>query len=74
MTSQAGTQTITINILPDISKSKWNQTMKFGQFIEYNMKNIFLRNSYRKWGKQTSYKPLFAFLKASGCHLSFNMQ
>ena len=30
MTSQAGTQAITINILPDISKSKDNQTMKFG--------------------------------------------
>ena len=24
-----------------ISRSKVNRTMKFGQFIEYNMKNIF---------------------------------
>ena len=32
--SQTGTQKITINILPDISKSKGNQTMKFGQLIE----------------------------------------
>ena len=29
MTSQTGTQTISINILPDISKSKANRTMKF---------------------------------------------
>ena len=28
------TQTITINILPDISKCKDNQIMKFGQLIE----------------------------------------
>ena len=42
MTSQTGVQTITINILPDISKSKDNQTMKFGQLIEYNVKNIVL--------------------------------
>ena len=34
MTSQSVTQTVTINILSDISKSKGNQTMKFGQLIE----------------------------------------
>ena len=43
MTSQTGKQTITICVLPDISISKGNQTMKFGQFIEYNMWNIFLK-------------------------------
>ena len=42
MTSQDGTQTITINILLDISKSKDNQNVKFGQLIEYNVRNIFL--------------------------------
>ena len=42
MTSQDGTQTITINILLDITKSKDNQNMKFGQLIEYNVRNIFL--------------------------------
>ena len=31
-----------MQILPNISRSKDNQAMKFGQFIEYNMKNIFL--------------------------------
>ena len=31
-----------MQILANISRSKDNQAMKFGQFIEYNMKNIFL--------------------------------
>ena len=31
MTSQTGTQIITMNILPDILKSKDNQIMKFDQ-------------------------------------------
>ena len=29
-----------IHIIPNISKSKENQAMKFGQLIEYNMRNI----------------------------------
>ena len=27
--------------------------MKFGQLIEYNLINIFLQKSYRKWGRET---------------------
>ena len=50
MASQAGQQIITINIFPTISRSKNNQTMKFGQLVEYNMKNIFLEKSYTKYG------------------------
>ena len=42
MPSHAGNQIITIHILPNISKSKGNQTMKFCQLMEYNMRNIFL--------------------------------
>ena len=42
MTSKPMNETIAIHILSNISNSKGNQTMKFGQFIEYNMKNIFL--------------------------------
>ena len=38
MTSQPGLQTIAIHILPNISRSKGNQTMKLGQLIEYNKK------------------------------------
>ena len=48
MTSQPGVQTIAIQILPNISQSKGNQTMKFGQVIEYNMRNIFLQKICRK--------------------------
>ena len=36
MTSQPGQLTITIHIMPNISRSKGNQTMKFGQLVEYN--------------------------------------
>ena len=43
MMSQPGSQTTAIHILPDISKSKGSQTMKFGQFIEYIKRNIFLQ-------------------------------
>ena len=48
MTSQPGLKTIGIHILPNISQSKGNQTMEFGQLIEYNMINIFLQKLCRK--------------------------
>ena len=35
--------------------------MKFGQLIEYNMRNIFLEKLYTKCGRETS--PLDPFLK-----------
>ena len=38
-------QTIATHLLPNVSRSKGNQTMKFGQLLEYNMKNIFLGKS-----------------------------
>ena len=44
MRSQHGNKTILIHLLPDISKSKGNLTMKFGQLIDYNMRNVFLKN------------------------------
>ena len=44
MTSQCGQQMITIHILPNISRNKDNQAMKFGQFIEYNKKIFFFKN------------------------------
>ena len=53
MTSQPGKQTIAIYTLPNISRSKRNQTMKLGQLIEYNMSNIFLKTSYTKCGRET---------------------
>ena len=54
MTSQTGKQIITINIFCNISRSKANQTMKFGQLIEYNMRHIFLEKYYTKYGGETS--------------------
>ena len=57
--SQDGKQTITMHILPDISRSKGNQTMKFGQLIEYKV-TIFFKN-HAKNETDTSSRPLFAF-------------
>ena len=45
MMSQPAYQTITIHILPNISLSQGKQTLKFGQLIECNKRNIFLHNS-----------------------------
>ena len=47
MTSQPGKQTIAIHMLPNISRSKRNQTIKFSQLLEYNI-NIFFGKSYIK--------------------------
>ena len=58
MTSQPSLQTITIHILPNISQSKGNQTMKFGQLIEY----VFLQKLCQKRGRETSSRPHY-FLK-----------
>ena len=44
MTSKPGLQTITIHTLPNISQSKGNQTMEFGQLIEYNKRILFFKN------------------------------
>ena len=43
MTSQDGLQTIAIHILSNISQSKGNQTMKFGQLTKYNKRNFFFQ-------------------------------
>ena len=45
MTSDPCQQTITVHIFPDISRSKGNQTMKFGQVIEYSKGKNFLQKS-----------------------------
>ena len=41
-----------MHLLPNISRSKDNQIMKFGQWIEYNM-NIFVEKSYAICGRET---------------------
>ena len=57
VTSQPGKQTITILILPNISRNKGNQAMKVGQLIEYYIRNIFLEKSYIKCGVDTIPRP-----------------
>ena len=61
MTSQTEQQKITINIFHNISKSKSNQAMKFGQLIEQKVRKIFLQKSCKKWGGETSSRSLFVF-------------
>ena len=39
MTLKPGKQIIAVHILPNISRIKDNETMKFGQLMEYNMRN-----------------------------------
>ena len=63
-TSSTEKQIITLHILCNISRSKENQKMKFGQLIEFNVKNFFLWNLCRKWGDKTRSRPLY-FRKAS---------
>ena len=43
MTSQHGKKIIAMAILPNISRGKGSQTIKFGQLIEYNMRNFFFK-------------------------------
>ena len=65
VTSQPGLQTIVIHILPNILRSKGNQTMKFGQLIEYNMKNFLLGKLYSKYGGEFSPRHFSGKLKLS---------
>ena len=53
MTSQPEKQIIAVHILPNISKSRGNQTLKFDQLIEYNMTKNFLEKLYKKCGRET---------------------
>ena len=48
MMSQPRLKTIAIDILPITSRSEGNQTMKFGQLIEYDKTNIFFQKSFGK--------------------------
>ena len=52
MTLQPGKHVIGIHILANISRREGNQTMEFGQLIEYNMRNIFLEKSCKLFVNQ----------------------
>ena len=51
--------------MPNISTSKGNQAMKFGQLIEYNIRNIFFEKSYTKCAGETINRPLSKNAKLS---------
>ena len=53
MTYEPGWQTIAIHILNNISRSKGNEVMKFGQSIEFCMNKIFLEKSRTKSDGET---------------------
>ena len=61
MASKTRQQLITIHISADISR-KGKQTMKFGQLIEYNVRDIFFKN-YTGIDAGRLVKDLFLFLK-----------
>ena len=46
-----------MDILTNISRSKGNLAIKFGQLIEYNMRNTLLNKSYTKCGGETIPRP-----------------
>ena len=48
--SRTGEQIITIQTMTNISRRKGKQIILFGQLIEYNIRNIFLKKSYSKYG------------------------
>ena len=60
-----------------ISRSKGNQTMKFSQLIEYNVRNIFLLKSCKKWVSTLPttliYKQLESDFKCSVFHRFFSI-
>ena len=64
MTSQPGQQTIKIHILPNISRRKDNKTIKFGQLIKYNKKNVSLEIMQRMW-QGDQFQTFLLFKRAS---------
>ena len=58
-------------MLPNISGSKDNQTVRFGQLIDYNMRTIFLEKLCAKCGGETS--PTL-FFKKSKLRISLDQQ
>ena len=64
-TSHPGKRAIAIHIFPNISRSKDNQTIEFGQLREYNMRNIILEKSYTICGGETIHRPFSEKTKLS---------
>ena len=64
-TLQAGQQIIAMQILSSISRGKRKQTWGIGQLIEYNMRNIFLEKSYKKYGGEITPRLFYKRLNLS---------
>ena len=67
-------------MFPNILRSKGNQTMKFGQLIEYNKRNIFFLKNHTENEAGRPLPGFFLFfeksiyeVKTSGLQLSFNI-
>ena len=54
-------------MLPNITRSIDNQTIKFGQLIEYNIRNIFFEKSYTEFRGEASTR---LFIKIKVEHIS----
>ena len=65
MTSQTGQEIIKIHILHKLGRIKGSQTMKLGQIIDRNTRNIFIEKSYSKCGREASPRLLYKKLKSS---------
>ena len=52
-------------MLPNILRGKTNQTIKFGQLIECNIRHTFFEKSYTERAGETSPKPFSEKLKLS---------
>ena len=52
-------------LLSNISRGKANQTIKFGQIIEYNKRNIFLDKLYTKFTGEAIPRPFYKESKLS---------
>ena len=63
MTSQSGYPAIAIHIFPIISRSKSNQTLKFGQLIGYKKIYIFFFKNYKENKAERLVRDLFLFMK-----------
>ena len=59
MTSQPEKQAVAMYILVNITSSKGNETIKFGQLIEY----ICLKNSYQKCAEENISRPFSKKIK-----------
>ena len=71
MTSKPGKQTVAIHILPSVSKSEGHQTMKLGELIEHDMRNISIEKSCTKFAGEAIPRQ---FSKKSNLKISLNQK